>query len=219
MNCHPTLPRGGPARFAVVTSLLAGTVLAACGAGGVGPPVATATPVPTLPPGENPPWVATQVAFATVVERHRLAWQTVVVQTATAEALHPQPTATPHPPEPTPTMVMGMSICPLLGSHLEPRYRSCWQGIINGQLMYIGAGRLGQYDDPTQGMLLIFQDPDFVIRSPTTQIYKTPQKVGEVRIHQVAGTHVILKPLDPQYQTTFVFDLTTRQWVNHYPDL
>jgi len=97
---------------------------------------------------------------------------------------------------------------------MEPWYKSCWLGIINGGLVAIGAGREGRFKDYDQGLLLIFDNLDFIYWPTKTQIYKTPQKVGEVRIHQVAGTHVNLKPLDPQYHDTFVFDLTTRQWVN-----
>jgi hypothetical protein len=92
----------------------------------------------------------------------------------------------------------------------------------------VAGGHEGNFDDPMQGLVMIFHGPRFHTFDPTTEIYRTPQRVGPVRLVSVDGMRFTLvsvpgypgRPQPPQPtftplpQVTFVFDLATRQWVS-----
>jgi len=89
-------------------------------------------------------------------------------------------------------------------------FRSCWSGMHNGEEMGIRSGRRGTEGDQTQGILVVFHGLEW--HTPLTEFYETPRKVGAVQIVSIHGPRITLASEDGQ--TTFVFDLNMRHWIN-----
>jgi|SRR5579859_1919121 len=92
----------------------------------------------------------------------------------TATARTPVPTLPPEPltPAPTPTWALGFDSCTNANSH-GPQVRSCWRGMLNGEMMSVGGGQEGWPGDPSQGLLIVNKGPLYVPRPEN--IYPTPQ--------------------------------------------
>jgi hypothetical protein len=158
-------------------------------------------PIPTIQPlPGNPTKEAVMTQFAREKEREM-----------TRVALTAAPTITPGPPPvyPTYTPELGMLGPEPDRSHnlLAPRFTSGWRGWINGDIIEIRAGCEGPGGDQLQGLITVknWSDPDVI------PVYRTPQRLGAVRIFSVQGTQFNLVTEDGQH--TFAFELTTRQWV------
>ena len=205
--------------------LLLVSVLVACG--NVGQTewalTPTATPVlssPTIAPTSvptRPVFVAPgKEAGATRIAQKYATYWAGVLQTATVLALTPpgSPTSTPEPWL-SPTPAMGSFICGDPANPREPNFATCWRGYVNGELISVGTGRLGRDHDPNIGVLLITPWEYPVPGVPQSETYYSPAYRGSIRITSVEGTVVYLIAAD--HQTTFAFDLATRQWLFSTP--
>ncbi len=88
--------------------------------------------------------------------------ETVIAQTATANALTPtytptppSPTPTYSPPEATPTLRMGILGCSP-ASPQEYIEEVCWRGVVNGEISFLISGVEGPVHDHNQGYLMVF---------------------------------------------------------------
>ena len=130
-------------------------------------------------------------------------------------------------PAPTATEILGpMGIyCGGAENSHVAQYRSCWQLMLNGHLININAGRLGD-GDPNQGAIQV-RELGADDRYHLIGTYLTPSKQGAVDIASVDGTRVYLvhsplppplgdvpTPVTPVPNFVFVFDLATDQWVS-----
>lgn len=167
--------------------------------------IANVTATSTMPP--LPPRNATHAARDTRVAQRPIEWMTAIA------LISPTPLPTRGSPEPTPTFPLGMVNC-ASGDIREPLILGCWRGMVNGQIISVAGGRESSvYGDPSQGLILVFHGPLFDTSDPTTQIYRTPQRVGEVPLVAMNGMQAILTTTEHQPPVTFVFDISTRQWV------
>lgn len=176
--------------------------------GATGTPGTTGTAVPTGTPNLLTPMVATHVVHATRIASFRQALRTSV-------ALTHEPTDTPGLPPalPSPTPVLGMLPGCSNSNTYEPQGISCWRGMVSGQLIDVASGREGRAGDPTQGMIRVH-----VRGQQGDSIYRTPNRVGAVRIVSVTGTITgtlfTLATVDLATPQIFGFNLVTRQWVS-----
>ncbi len=135
---------------------------------------------------------------------------TALALTPTRPPLSPTLTRTLPPPLPTPTLVMGMIECASTTAGTPYIEYSCWRGIVNGQLMDVSSGRerLNSFnEDPQQGFVLIYT-------TTSHQLYRTPSRVGGVKIVSVSGTQLNLTTYGRAVTPAiFTFDLATRQFV------
>jgi hypothetical protein len=182
-------------------------------------PISSVTPIQTSTAGSGyalTPQPSSKEAYWTAVAQSDAA-------IATEVALTHAPRDTPGPPPvyPTPTWAMGIIPDCANASAQGPQCINIWRGVLNGEIVQVEGGQ-ESYDDPSQGIAIVF-----TFGHNDLQIYKTPQKVGVVRVAAVDGTRVTFAPVDfriPQVLltpwttatpgTTFVFDLATRQWVS-----
>ncbi len=148
----------------------------------------------------------------------------------TSVALTGVPTWTPGipPSEPTSTPELGLHSGCSNKNSLEPFFINCWGGIVNGDYIDVEVGREGSLGDKQQGVIMVVN-----ISQQSSEMYRTPQRVGPVRIVEVDGTRFTLAPIDYYYFETpgalqtpwatttpgpvFVFDIATRQWVSSTP--
>ncbi|HMA37557.1 MAG TPA: hypothetical protein VKY74_24095 [Chloroflexia bacterium] len=171
---------------------------------------------PAVPATYPPPDTAAADAYAT-----RLAER--LVQVRTEVAAHPVPTLVIVPdPSPVPVHTPGLGvISTFTGLPFDPRqpyYTSGWITEVAGQRVKVLAGREGDQVDPMQGLILVVAGADLHQWAPTAQIYRTPRRVGTVRIVRVVGAQVQLALGDAdaagvQDTIQLVFDLVTRRWV------
>lgn len=181
---------------------------------------ALSTAVTTTP---MPPDVATRQAIATMDAERRNEVRTRVALTPT------WPPRTPGP-EMTPTASLGLHDCVPANTY-EPQVYNCWLGVVDGQYVTVAAGMEGYGGDLYQGVVMIFHNRYYSYSDPTTEIYRTPQKVGPVRIVSINGLQFTVESFNVQWgvwstplpsptlfpQVTFVFDLPSRQWVTGTP--
>lgn len=186
--------------------------------------VTTVIPSSTLTPTDpSPTPTLSRRQYDTVVAENRAQVATEVAGSPTWTPGPPLPTDTP---EPTPTWEMGLQGCTNANTYIPQQY-TCWRGIVNGELVGVASGQGGMAGDRTQGLIMIFHGPRFNPTLSTTEIYSTPLKLGAVRIVSVDGTLFTLALVDVSTPgvlmtpwasatpgVTFVFDLTTRQWVS-----
>jgi hypothetical protein len=95
------------------------------------------------------------------------------------------------------------------GKSDQPFYLTCWRGLIGTDYVEVEAGREGTSGDPGQGIVHV------VVWHRSRDIYRTPQRVGAVRIASIDQMRFTLVTEDGQH--TFVFDLAARQWVTPGP--
>ncbi len=190
---------------------------------------------PSLPPAARTGEAvnATIAAFHTAVadgdatrEATLAPAKTAYVQTVTAVALTPSPTDLPLVP--TPTWVMGAQLCETSVSTRMYEFTSCWIGIVNGEVLVVGAGVRNSHNgpiDPTKGIVVVYRGLDsnwkFSDQQPVS--YDTPTGIGAVQIASVNGTRLDLASVNwatPDWYTPWVahepiattFDLATRQF-------
>ncbi len=120
------------------------------------------------------------------------------------------PTDTPGPPAPTPTLILGMVECVPSTSGFPYVEYSCWRGLVNGQIVDVSSGRERidfANEDPYQGVVFVWS------ADGSYQTYRTPTKVGGVKISSASGTQITLINWGVgTTSATFVFDLATRQF-------
>lgn len=228
MHLRPdsTRQRVRRAIWPVLCGLLALLTLAACTATRPQTDVSAAaqaplrpTPAPALAPSRSP--VPTNTPNDQEIAEAKLTATSAALRTTVA--LTAAPTRTPGPPPiyPTPTLALGWVPGCIPKNSREPQCTNGWRGMINGELIKVMGGMEGRSGDPTQGLLMIY------VKDRPLEIYRTPQKLGAVRVAAVDSTLVILAAVDlrtPGMQWTpsaaqtpgtyFVFDLATRQWVS-----
>ncbi len=162
-------------------------------------------------------WMAdpTHAAGATeIVERNN--------RRLTAIALTPTTTEVPYTPEPTRTPGVGLiseSDCLPPVSSGKPVFPNCWEANVNGTWLFVGAGFTGDHNggedgmNPFRGLIVVSLEPIEEHLGRDSATYDTPVNVGEVRIASISGSAVSVVPRDPSNHASFVFDLSTRQWV------
>jgi hypothetical protein len=147
----------------------------------------------------------------------------------TAVALTPRPpTATwiPQTPEPTPTIGVGMVAdtgCTFPRYFRGPEFPSCWYTNINGAWILVGSGHEGTSEDdiahgaagPADLHGLIWVCPEPCWAPEPDHLYPAPRP--DLHIIAVDGPRITLASRDPTVPDTFVFDITTRQWVPPAP--
>jgi hypothetical protein len=131
----------------------------------------------------------------------------------TSVALTQAPTITPGAPLPlpSPTPMMGMLPACSNANAYQAQMISCWRGIIDGQLLDVGAGREGRSGDMTQGIIRVSTYGEY---GEEGDIYQTPQRVGAVSITSVSGTLFTVTTVSQPTPQVFVFDLATREWAS-----
>jgi hypothetical protein len=195
----------------------------------VATPIPTSTDVPSSPTedatvawqefkaGAPPGWLLDPTHAAVATEL--VIWN---IQHQTAIALTPPTTEVPYTPEPTATLGVGLiadvgCVRPIHDG--KPQFPSCGEAYVNGTWLFVGAGYtgggIGAYNPPPQSLLVVCPEPlDEHWGGSDALTYETPVNVGEIRIESLAGSLVTVVPRDPNNHVGFVFDLTTRQWVN-----
>ncbi len=141
-------------------------------------------------------------------------WQATVAAGRTAFALSGTPTWTPGGAPiagPSPTPWLGLQTCGNANTR-DPYYISCWEGFENDHLIGLASGREGLDGDMTQGLVSVFDNTTHL-----TQHFRTPDKVGGVRITAVDGTLFTVTTVDHSPAITYIFDLATQQWVTPTP--
>jgi hypothetical protein len=137
-------------------------------------------------------------------------------EASTRVALTHAPRDTPGPPPiyPTETPVMGIvNHCANTNSR-APQCYNFWRGVINGDIVTVRAGAEGYDDTPSQGILMISN-----ATTHTHETYLTPQIAGPIEIVSEDNLQFTLAVVQSVWATatpgaTFVFDLTTRQWIS-----
>ena len=132
--------------------------------------------------------------------------------TRTAVAVQHIPTRVIVIPTPGPTepVRLGSLGCGASKNSSEPRFVSCWMEQWNGQLYGIYSGVEGSAGDPTQGVLMVSR-----VGTPSYTLYKTPQKLGSVRITSIIGTRVTLVPVNSRSASNpLIFDYVAGTWMN-----
>ncbi len=164
----------------------------------------TSIPTTTSLPDNHTPIAATREAYENEVAANLEALKTSV-------ALTHAPTEMPGPPSPvvSPTPMLGILPGCSNTNAYEPQVISCWRGVVDGQLVDVGAGREGRSGDMAQGILKIY-----VQGQEDVDIYNTPNLVGPVRLVSVSDRLFTLSTVDLATPQIFVFDLDTRQWVS-----
>lgn len=127
----------------------------------------------------------------------------------TSVALTGVPTWTPGAPPPYtgPTMTPALGIFggePGNDDPHQPRITSAWRGWVDGQILTVSAGNEGPADEPTQGLIQ-------VLTGDITQFYRTPQKVGALIVKAENNGQLTLVSEDEL--STYLFDLSARQWI------
>lgn len=119
-------------------------------------------------------------------------------------------TPTPEQPEPTPTLQLGIVECVPSTTGFPYVQYSCWRGIVNGQIVDVSSGRERidfAGEDPTQGVVLVWTADGYY------QTYRTPTKVGGIKIVSAEGTQLNLTSYGQDMTpTTITFDVATRQF-------
>ncbi len=144
---------------------------------------------------------------------------------ATKVALTHAPTWTPGAPltvipQPSPTLQMdSLMPCDHVGGYTYVLY-TCWRTTVGGQVVSIASG-VESDGDPNQGVILIYDAPNFMFSKTDPDVYLTPIKVGAVEITSVTGTQFMLAQADPNQigpllsgGATVVFDIATRQFLS-----
>lgn len=195
LGAAPFVPTAAPSATSFPT--LVSTLTVTPGVPGTG------TPAVSVTPNYLTPMVATHEAYATRVRGNREALGTLVALTAL-------PTDTPGlpPAYPSATPILGMLPGCGSASPYGPQSISCWRGVINGQLVTVGAGMEGLDGDPEQGIVRVQVEGD-----EDDDVYQTPQHVGAVTISSVSGSLFTLSTVGQATAQIFVFNLPTRQWV------
>lgn len=150
-----------------------------------------------------PDTLPTHIAHATVIAAFQEELRTSVTLTH-------EPTITPGLPPafPSPTPILGMLTgCSNVNTY-EPQALSCWRGVVNGELVDVGAGREGRGGDMQQGVIMVH-----VEGQEGQDLYQTLSRVGAVEITSVSGTSFTLSTVSQPTPQQFVFDIATRQWV------
>ena len=131
----------------------------------------------------------------------------------------PPPTAPPFPTEPPPPHhpTGNGDIYDTAGGENPTanmiRTLNFWQGTLGGQKVYVFAGAVKE--TPAQGMILLQVWPPSGEHSGIQlEGYGTPTQAGWVRVTDVTGARLTLRASSG---ATFIFDLTTRQWVGLTP--
>lgn len=116
--------------------------------------------------------------------------------------------------------------CPSHWDIVSDYYYSCWRGTVNRDTMVLYAGRnnAASYDNNKTNNIVFGECCRGVLKvagltakkdAYATETYTTTEKTGALYIVSVQGTRVTLASFDPNFTgKTFVFDLSTRQWVN-----
>jgi hypothetical protein len=186
------------------------------------PPITmTITTVPTVPNTVTsvPTNTAEPYPPPLLASTKEAAWTAVAEfdnELSTQVALTHAPTDTPGEPPiyPTVTPEMGMVGGCAMTSSRGPQCYNAWRVVINGEIIEVRAGREGSDGDQSQGLITVNN-----WHTHAYDIYRTPQRVGEVKIVSVDGMQFTLAVVQSPWTTatpgmTFVFDLATRQWVN-----
>ena len=141
---------------------------------------------------------------------------------ATRAAISPAPMHTGAPtysPQPTPILPYGISTFEECGgedSHVRGfLLGNCWHGMLNGVYSDVAAG--AELVEPTPGELTlggvyVVSPADGSV--PRSLIYWTSIRAGRLEIIAVDDTRVTLRAYNG---TLFVFDASTRQWVDATP--
>jgi len=211
--------------LAVVMAVLTTTFTVACNT------TENQSSVPAVPAAiltatqANPsPTAFSRWAYATEYARREALYATAVALTPGTKNARP-----PGTPLPTATIELGLfpGGCGARKNSRDLWTISCWRGLLNGQIVQMESGRYGSESDGSQGLLVVNVWPDDHWTDENQIIYNTPQRVGPVRIVSVDAMRVTLATYDPWAtqtpqpsttpQITFVFDLSTRQWVSPPP--
>lgn len=195
-------------------------VLAGCGAKGT----QLALPTLTVDFTSTPVIPSPTVNFKDAADT-RVAENYNIVLTEVALTHAPTWTMGPPPDYPSETPELGLSTHCLGKNSRDPRIATCWTGIVNGEMVYVDAGREGLDGDPTWGIIMVGTSGH-----SDAQLIRTPWKVGAIRIAAINGTLFTVAPIDfatpravltPWATTTpgvtFVFDIVSRQWVSPPP--
>lgn len=166
---------------------------------------------------------AAKIDFNNKVSTHDAEIATAAI--ATASQIAANPSYVPPTPIPTSTIIMGVFNCNYQGEKVYA-FLTCWQGTINGKLIGVAAGGeiVGHstldgspYGDPDRGIVFVYDMPNFIIYGFSTQmsnplVYDTPAKMGGVHIASASGTRLLIVTDDPNRQSSWVFDVATRQF-------
>jgi hypothetical protein len=143
---------------------------------------------------------------------------------ATVAALSPAPmhTGAPtYPPPPTVELPIGIDTFEGCGggegNHDPLQMRNCWRGFLDGVYSGVVAGYSQATPEPgqeAQGGLYITSHLDDMNLFSRSSIYWTPMRAGAAQIITVDGTRFTLQTYNG---TRFVFDASTRQWVDATP--
>jgi hypothetical protein len=146
-------------------------------------------------------------------------------QTAVALTPSPAPDLSYESPTPEPTATMGVGMitdtwCWSPVHFGAPTFQSCWHTNVNGAWILVGSGYEGTSEAQVQqgaagpadlhGLIWVCPEPCVVPYS--NLLYPAPRP--DLHIIAVDGPRITLAARDPAVPDTFVFDITTRQWVN-----
>jgi hypothetical protein len=169
-------------------------------------PTVLATPPPT-PTLTGPQWNATQSAG---LNARRYALQTKV---ASGIPFRPTPIVVPTI-GPVLTPATGINGDCAQGNSLY-YYYGCWAGFVNGEYIFVNSITL--IEDPEQAQLRVYTMTADLLTYGVKNFYSTPSRVGGVYPTEATWPLITLATRDRDPQVTFVFDISTRQWVSPTP--
>lgn len=130
---------------------------------------------------------------------------------------------TPYPPS-TPIIIStsGPMRTPILGitgncADANPTFDfgNCWSGLIDNDYLFVDTGAFKT--DPSQGVIKVYTRTLDLQGFGPRQWFSTPSRVGSVSVTDVTWPHMTLIANEAEPSVTFVFDLSTRQWVSPPP--
>jgi hypothetical protein len=171
---------------------------------------------PTLTPVTTPagtPALLPRDRSATRIARFNNEQATVLAQ-ATNFALgtpYPGDNPPPRPTRPATTPVPGINT-DCVNANKEFSYVNCWNALIGDQYVFADTGVLKS--DPLQAVLHVYTATLDLRDKTAKESYPTSIRVGKISISSVNWPLMTLTTLQASPPTTFVFDLSTRQWVS-----
>jgi hypothetical protein len=168
-------------------------------------PVTTPVDTPTLLPREQK---------ATEIVRFENEQATVMAQSTSFALGTPYPTSrpvTPRPTNPAITPVPGINT-DCANADMEFSFVNCWNALIGDE--YVFADTVVLKADPSQAVLHVYTATLNLDDISPIESYPMLERVERVRISSVSWPLMTLTALQTDPQTTFAFDLATRQWVS-----
>jgi hypothetical protein len=188
-------------------------VLTACNTAAVAQAPTDPTPTETSVPVVTPLAPSTRTIAqrnatkAALLEAPKHALETRV---ASGTPFRPRPIILPTS-KPVRTPVLGINTDCAQADH-RFNFSGCWSGLVDGEYFFVNTITLKA--DPEQAQLRVYTMTFDLHRMGVEHYYSTPSKLGEIFPTDVTWPLITVTTKSGSPQATFVFDISTRQWVS-----